>query len=102
MSFFVALFFTFSVFSMMPVSAHHADADTQTHHAVSVDNHTTSDHQKDGNFHVEHCGVASCSMSLPGFFTYASTIFGAKVLFEVNASQLTSLHLLPTDRPPIS
>ncbi|MEH6527942.1 MAG: hypothetical protein V7723_17870 [Sneathiella sp.] len=102
MSFFIALFFTFSVFSMMPVSAHHADADTQTHHVVSVDNHATSDHQKDENSHVEHCGVASCAMSLPGLFTYASTVFGAKDPFDVNAPQLTSLHPLPTDRPPIS
>jgi hypothetical protein len=102
MSFFVALMFSFSIFSMMPVSAHHSDTDNHAHIVTAVDDNTTSDSENSPDFHIEQCGVASCAMSLPECFTYASIDFGAKVPFEVSGTQLTSLHLLPADRPPIT
>ena len=102
MSFVVALFFTLSIFSMMQASAHHADADSQAHFVTAVDVDTTSDRENFKDFHIENCGTASCAMSLPEFFADASTVFGTKVPFEISGTQLTSLPLLPTDRPPIS
>lgn len=100
MSFLLALSLTLSVFSMGQVSAHMDVYDSPSQITESSENHKTSNHESTKSFHIEKCGIASCAIAFPDFFTYSSTEFGKKVPFEVTSSRVASLGYLPPHRPP--
>lgn len=96
----MAMLFALNLFAVAPVSSQHS-SDDGIMHSVSDDlakvSHAQDAQQHD---HVEHCGVASCSMALTDFNAAVTNSYGEKILFSVSAPELASLHHTPLPRPP--
>jgi hypothetical protein len=100
MSALVAALFLFNLFSVIPMSIQHPKEDGVSH-VISTELADLS-HSTDQNLHdhVEHCGMASCTIALSDFEPASTVIAVQKTLFTSVSKDLDSLHLAPPGRPP--
>ncbi len=100
MSFFMALVFALNIFAIVPMAESHAKGEDISHYMISATDDSTNASTKLHHNHVEKCGVASCAIVLPTYFSVSATVFGTKTPFNTIVAQVTSRHLTPPDRPP--
>ncbi|MBL4906439.1 MAG: hypothetical protein JKX94_03230 [Sneathiella sp.] len=102
MSALMAMLFVLNLFAIVPVSASHPKDNGVTHTITTELNdlaHSQDNYQHD---HVEHCGMASCTIAFSEFNPTVVDISGTKITFSVSPTMLTSLFHAPPGRPPLA
>lgn len=102
MSALVAVLFLFNLFAVVPMSIQHPKENGVTHSAsteLADLSHSTDKNQHD---HVEHCGMASCTIALSDYAPESAMIVAQKTQFSSASNNLESLHHAPPGRPPLA
>ncbi|MCF8466349.1 MAG: hypothetical protein K9G33_03020 [Sneathiella sp.] len=96
----MALAFALNIFAVMPAAESHEKGEDASHHMISATGDFSKAPAKSHHNHMEKCGVASCAIGLPAYFSVTTTAFGTKTPFNTIVAQVTLRHLTPLDRPP--
>ncbi|WP_373086115.1 hypothetical protein [Sneathiella sp.] len=96
----MALAFALNIFAVIPAAESHEKGENVSHYVISAMGDFSKAPAKSYHNHVEKCGVASCAIGLPAYFSVTTTAFGTKTPFNTIAAHATLRHLTPLDRPP--
>ncbi|MBL4665962.1 MAG: hypothetical protein JKY04_01195 [Sneathiella sp.] len=98
----IALLFLFNLFATLPLSLQHSK-DNGSKHSISTELFDPSQSQIiNEHQNIEHCGMASCAVTLTEFIQVLTISHGEKMAFSVSEMALNSLIHAPPGRPPLA
>lgn len=101
MGIFVALLFLFNLFAVVPNSIQHPKEDGVSHSISAEVVDFSKSHEKDRHDHIEHCGMASCTIAFIDIASNTKVISATKTRFALSHTVLETLHHAPPGRPPL-
>lgn len=100
LSIMIVLLFLFNLFAVLPLSLQHSK-DNGVTHSISTElsdqpqSQIINEHQN-----IEHCGMASCAVTLTEFVQVFTISHGEKMAFSDSEIALNTLSYAPPGRPP--